>query len=310
MGDLTAGGETAPAKVALAIVVPTLGTRPNELGRLLDSIAAQTRPPAEILVVVPHEVEFADLEGARTIRAPCSLPAQRKAGVEAAVSPVVLFLDDDIVLAPDFCDVLLEVWERRGLEGVAGVTGTIANEEVPAQWGQVLRAAGGLSHVARRGSGSRLMASGHVRIVLHPPSECRVGFMPGGLMSMRRDLLRLEPPDTRFTGYVYGEDLDLVARISRHGPLVQTPLAAADHLPVDSGLGDGPDNAYRRARQYAFYRGLHRRTGLVGRAAWHWANCAEGAIVAVKSARRGDSAMIRAYISGLRETGRALRDLS
>jgi GT2 family glycosyltransferase len=309
MGDLTRG-DTGPRPVELTIVVPTLGTRPTELRRLLGSIAAQTRPPAETLLVVPDDAELADLDGARTVRAPRSLPAQRKAGVEAATSTVVLFLDDDIVLAPDFCEVLLEVWERRGSQSVAGVTGVIANERTPARWRQLLRAAGGLSHVATRGRGSRLMASGHVRIVLHPPVECTVGFMPGGLMSMRRDLLLREPPDTQFTGYVYGEDLDLVARISRHGSLLQTPRATADHLPVASGLGDGPENAYRRARQYAYYRALHRQQGLYGRLAWHWANWAEGVIVAAKSARRGDTAMIRAYISGLRETGQALRRLA
>lgn len=97
--------------VELTIVIPTLGERAAALERLLRSISAQTRAPAEILVVVPHEATFSDIPETRTVRAQRSLPVQRKAGAEAATKPVILFVDDDMVLAPDFCEVVLEVWE-------------------------------------------------------------------------------------------------------------------------------------------------------------------------------------------------------
>jgi GT2 family glycosyltransferase len=292
----------------LTIVIPTLGDRPAPLARLLESIAAQTHPPVEILIAVPHEADFAGLPGTRTVRAERAIPAQRKAGAEAATTPIVLFVDDDMVLAPDFCAVILEVWERRGIANTAGVGGTITNESTGVWWHQALRRAAGLSHVATGEGATRVMASGHMRVVPQPRVESDVRFLSGAIMSLRRDLLELEPPDTQFLGYVYGDDLDILARLARHGTIVQTPLARAEHLPVNFGLGDGPDNAYRRARHYAYYRALHRPDGLVAHAAWHWANLTEGVIVASKSLRRRDASMLRAYRSGLRETKAALRD--
>src|SRR2546425_9661795 len=97
-------------RLDLSVVVPTLGHRPDALQRLLRSVETQTRPPAETLLVVPHNVPFADVRGTRIVRAERSLPAQRKAGAEAVTAPVVLYLDDDIVLEPDFCEALLAVW--------------------------------------------------------------------------------------------------------------------------------------------------------------------------------------------------------
>ncbi|GGW23632.1 glycosyltransferase family 2 protein [Streptomyces xantholiticus] len=96
---------TAPLK--LGAVVITMGTRPDELRALLDSVAKQDGDPIQV-VVVGNGAPVVDVpEGVRTVDLPENLgiPGGRNVGIEA-FGPggrdvdVLLFLDDDGLL-PD-----------------------------------------------------------------------------------------------------------------------------------------------------------------------------------------------------------------
>ncbi|MFK4599756.1 GT2 family glycosyltransferase [Streptomyces pristinaespiralis] len=96
---------TAPLK--LGAVVITMGTRPDELRALLDSVAKQDGDPIEV-VVVGNGAPVVDVPaGVRTIDLPENLgiPGGRNVGIEAfgpggTDVDVLLFLDDDGLL-PD-----------------------------------------------------------------------------------------------------------------------------------------------------------------------------------------------------------------
>ncbi|MEU1896083.1 glycosyltransferase [Streptomyces pristinaespiralis] len=96
---------TAPLK--LGAVVITMGTRPDELRALLDSVAEQDGDPIEV-VVVGNGAPVVDVPaGVRTIDLPENLgiPGGRNVGIEAfgpggTDVDVLLFLDDDGLL-PD-----------------------------------------------------------------------------------------------------------------------------------------------------------------------------------------------------------------
>ncbi|MEU0371079.1 glycosyltransferase [Streptomyces sp. NPDC006283] len=94
---------TAPLK--LGAVVITMGTRPDELRALLDSVAKQEGDPIEV-VVVGNGASVVDVpDGVRTVDLPENLgiPGGRNVGIEA-FGPggrdvdVMLFLDDDGLL--------------------------------------------------------------------------------------------------------------------------------------------------------------------------------------------------------------------
>lgn len=291
----------APQPIDYSVVVPTLGGRAT-LSRCLGCVAAQTRLPAEVIVVAVEGASVDIPAGVRLLYRPASTSGQRNAGARLASTPVVLFVDDDVLLDPDFGEAMLAVWERAGIENVAGVVGTI-----PKAWElrlsrRILRAALGQSHVALlRRRRTRLMAGGNIAFVAAPREDEDVEFAGTACVSYRRDLVLEGPFDEPVGGYVLGEDLDMSARAARRGRLIHTPRARARLEKVTRGLRDDASGALQRGRLYAFYRGRYCAPGVIGRLAWEWANFGELAILVAKSMRRRDPKIAGAYLAGLHE---------
>jgi GT2 family glycosyltransferase len=81
----------------LSCVVLTMGDRPAELRRALESVAAQEGDPVEV-VVVGNGVDVPDLPpSVRFLRLPANagIPGGRNAGAAHSSGELVLFLDDD-----------------------------------------------------------------------------------------------------------------------------------------------------------------------------------------------------------------------
>jgi glycosyltransferase involved in cell wall biosynthesis len=104
----------------LSVIIPTLNEAPN-LPILLRALAAQTRPPDEIIVAdagsTDGTVEAALRQGATVV--PGGMPGPgRNAGARAATGDLFLFLDADVVPPPDFVEKLITEFEQSGY-GVA-----------------------------------------------------------------------------------------------------------------------------------------------------------------------------------------------
>jgi glycosyltransferase involved in cell wall biosynthesis len=292
-----------------SVVIPTLGRRLT-LQKCIESVERQTRSAAEIILAVPDGVH---VDPGPAIVARAGVPSssgQRNAGFRIARAPVTVFVDDDIELEPDFAEKLMAVWERRGLETISGVVGTCVNFgsfRPGSITSRILLAAGGLGHEALLSSRSRRMLSGSVAIVSRPKGEVEVDFAPSQCVSYRRDLLELEPFDETFQGYVFGEDMDLAARMTRRAPIVHTPHARCWHAPATGGLGADADALYRKIRFAGFYRGRYRARGFIGRIAWEWSNIADFAIVVARALRSRNPQLPKVYARALQETRAHLR---
>ena len=86
-----------PPGLTLSCVILTMGNRPAEVSRAIDSVLAQRGPQVE-LVVVGNGADVTGLPAeVRTVRLPenVGVAAGRNAGVAACDGDVVLFLDDD-----------------------------------------------------------------------------------------------------------------------------------------------------------------------------------------------------------------------
>ena len=95
--EMTDEAAAHPQSPTLSCVILTMGDRPAEVNRAIDSVLAQRGPEVE-LVVVGNGTEVTGVPaGVKTVSLPenVGVAAGRNAGVEACRGDVVLFLDDD-----------------------------------------------------------------------------------------------------------------------------------------------------------------------------------------------------------------------
>lgn len=100
--------------------------RLDDLTACLDSVAAQTRPADQVVVVVDHNESLLELLSHRADVAAVAnahtkgLSGARNTGVERARGDIVVFIDDDAVAAPDWLEELLRPFEGAGVAAVGG----------------------------------------------------------------------------------------------------------------------------------------------------------------------------------------------
>ena len=97
------GGQAKPSRPVLSAVLITMGTRPEELKRSINSILNQAEPPSEI-ILVGNGVEVPGLPSEVTqipLAENIGIPAGRNRGSDAARGDVLVFVDDDGWLADD-----------------------------------------------------------------------------------------------------------------------------------------------------------------------------------------------------------------
>jgi glycosyltransferase involved in cell wall biosynthesis len=112
-------------RVTVSAVIPTRN-RPHSLERLLSALAAQDRPPEEVIVVDGSDPPAAEALEARYpslrirhLRTAPALCRQRNTGIRAARGAFVLLLDDDIEPPADYLRRLLGYLEAHPAAGAA-----------------------------------------------------------------------------------------------------------------------------------------------------------------------------------------------
>jgi len=214
------GAQHAPS---VSVVIITRN-RPAELASCLQALAAQTVPPAQVIVVDDSDPGVLDelrrqfpsvvwIDG--TASHGC-MPGLRDLGVRKATADVIGFLDDDSIaepawlehLAPCFSDPQVGCAGGRVLEDKAALVGD------------------GSVGTFRRGlvpQGNFHLAGGGRRDVQH---------VRGCNLAVRRSVLvKLPWPDTAYVGSCLREDTDLCLLVSTAGyRIVFEPAAVVRHL--------------------------------------------------------------------------------
>jgi GT2 family glycosyltransferase len=105
----------------LGCVLLTMGDRPREVQRAVDSVRAQRDVDVDVLVVCNADVPPVEVDGARVVPAGGNLgiPAGRNLGMRHVDGEVVLFLDDDAWLDDEW--LAAEVVARFDVEPALGV---------------------------------------------------------------------------------------------------------------------------------------------------------------------------------------------
>jgi glycosyltransferase involved in cell wall biosynthesis len=214
--------------VTFSVIVATLG-RPERLGRSLQAIAALEPAPDEVVVVdgsadgSAAPVAEAAPVPVRYVASPPGLTRQRNAGLDAATSDVVVFLDDDAALDPGALAVLASIYADADVVGATGPVEEPASHRIGGQRSGVRRLLRG-----RRPEGT-FMRCGYPRRIVDGTAAMDVEQMPGCFMSARLDAARATRFDERLPGYALAEDEDFSYRLSRLGPIRYDPRAVVHH---------------------------------------------------------------------------------
>lgn len=117
----------APAPTVSVVICTWTGSRWQELREAVESVARQTYPPLETIVVVDHAAELLDRARAElgdVVVTPNlearGLSGARNTGLGLACGDVVAFLDDDAIAASDWLQVLASEYEDERVLGVGG----------------------------------------------------------------------------------------------------------------------------------------------------------------------------------------------
>ncbi len=127
----------AAATVSVVLCAWTPARR-EQLLAAVASLAAQSRRPAEVIVVTDHAAGLAcwaraTLAGVRVVEStqPPGLSGARNTGTAAAGGDVVAFLDDDAVAAPDWIERLQAAYADPAVIGAGGAVTPLWSEQRP-----------------------------------------------------------------------------------------------------------------------------------------------------------------------------------
>ncbi|WP_363331567.1 glycosyltransferase [Flavobacterium sp. BFFFF1] len=241
--------------------------RPAALRNLLQSVEDQSAYPDEILIVdgskndetgqMLSENSFPNITYFLVPPESRGLTRQRNYGIErtGAEIDVICFLDDDVVLEPDYFENLLQAYEIY--PDALGVGGYIINESDCEYVGQdyIPKITEYFYDGWRRSEGSRFVA----RKKLGLDSNCPPGFSPlfshgrsvgflppsgkiypaeqimGGVSSFRKTVFNRVRFSTYFEGYGLYEDADFSIRVAKIGNLYLNTAARLSHFHATGG---------------------------------------------------------------------------
>lgn len=220
----------------MSTVIISTKDRLAELSVCLESLRAQTRRPDEVLVVdaggdprVKALVEGMDKDFKKVSyhHLPSSLPQARNHGVRHSSGEAVVFLDDDILLEPDFLEELLGTFERDPRKRLGGVCGDILNHKRDSE--PVKKAFKRALQLPYDGDG-RFRLSGSPTLVYGTAGEKEVEFLPGGMTAWRREVFAEFSFDDKLPGLGVNEDVDFSYRVSRKWRNAYNPRAKIRNL--------------------------------------------------------------------------------
>ncbi|MCK5114061.1 MAG: glycosyltransferase family 2 protein [Phycisphaerae bacterium] len=243
------------SELTITVMVPT-HNRPDSLRVTMDSIYAQSHKPHEIILINDGQDEVPDdvFEKAKTTDIPLtykrrtnpSVAESRNLGMSLSTGDIMLMMEDDVDLPPDFLESLLEIY-RADTKGVIAGIGPLLIEPdrktARAKIWEIVAAAIGQARWVPRVCAARYVA-------LPPKLRSRlkpIGKLPAGGLALRREVIEKFSFDESLTGYALMEDREFSFRIGRQCPLFHCSDLQVIHR-RDPGGGRG--DMIRRGKIY------------------------------------------------------------
>lgn len=253
----------------LALVVPTKD-RPEDLRKLLRSVATQTRLPDQLIVVdgsnseVRHVLDEFPALVAEYVRVfPPSLSEQRNAGMKRLRPDITLagYLDDDIVLEADALALMIQFWDHADAD-IGGAAFNITNAPT-ANWVGIKQPFGIDSTIP-----GKVLASGFPASIGYRNSDTYTDWLYGGATVWRKEVIERFSYDEWFLGTGFLEDVDFSFTVRRLYRLAVVASARLAHYSRPVKL----ENEWLLGKWQVVNRMYlvrkHKERGLSVRAAW------------------------------------------
>ncbi|MEN3794736.1 glycosyltransferase [Fulvimarina sp. MAC3] len=223
---------TGQPDLKIAIGIATVG-RPEVLERVVGLLSRQTRPADAILVCSPDRSDLDRIETAfphvRTVVGERGLPRQRNRLLkEASDADIILFIDDDFLLAPDYLQAIESVFVQH--PDIAMVTGRVLADGIKGPGFSVEEGLGYLGAAApSEGAALRDVYNGYgcnMAVRMRPVIQHSLRF------------------DESLPLYGWLEDVDFSRAVAPFGRIVKSRDAAGVHLGVKSARQPGTRLGY------------------------------------------------------------------
>jgi len=223
------------------VIIITL-ERPDYLRRCLGHLAAQTRPPLEIIVVDASKGDatarmlardFPDVIYLSSAHALGNMPMSRNIGLKASHGDIIAFIDDDAFVEPQWMEQLTASYEEDGVGAVGG-------RAMNGQAGEATRGVDEIGQIRRDGLITQNFAA-------DPGKVIDVDIIIGCNMSFRRDVLaRLGGFREHYSGISGScEDTDICVRVKKLGFRIRfNPAACVEHIGAPQFTGQRFDRKY------------------------------------------------------------------
>lgn len=222
-------------------VVIATRNRPGPLRDCLCSLNRQTLLPHDVIVVDSSDVmetrrAVDDLRSSVAFRLHYihteirSAARQRNLGAKLVESDLVFFLDDDVVLEPDFIREIIRVFENDTEGLIGGVSGTITNC-VYSPLRPLNRLLFALCTGEWRDSYAGRLVGPAVNFLPAdtPDTVQEVDWLPSGCVCYRKDVFARHGFSNDFEGYSFAEDVHLSSRVAKTHKLLNTTRARLYH---------------------------------------------------------------------------------
>jgi len=217
--------------VRIVVSIPTTN-RPLVVVPTIRDIARQQRLPDLVLVVVADQSDI-DIEEVEGLPFPVSVvhsergtAPQRNAALEMSEDDdVLLFLDDDFLMAPDYLANLEELFRKH--PDVAMATGEVLADGIHGP---------GLSHKFGRRRASEPFGESNQRLKLEKIYNCYGCNMAVRAKPVVAKAVRFDP---RLKLYGWLEDVDFSRQMSTYGRIVKSNSLQGVHLGSKSGRSSG-----------------------------------------------------------------------
>jgi GT2 family glycosyltransferase len=254
----------------------------DEVIRFTQSLYNQIELPDEFIIVDSSDeplntnkkvIVLIEKRGEKTelcyVSSEPGLTKQRNIGIKKAEGDILYFFDDDVILEPDFLQIMNKTFIDNPV--YMGGMGTILGMPKLSVTGRLINLFRRFFLLQHDYGNGKFQKSGFPRHPYGTNKFKEVAVLGGGLTGYKKELFEEFKFDEKLTGYSFMEDVDISRRVSYRYKLFYNPAAKLEHRHGSGGRGGNiraKKRMYMVNHRYFFFKNFYPRNKLFVVAHW------------------------------------------